>query len=76
MHGNVWQWVQDCYHEDYKDATADGSALETGQCGGRVLRGGAWDFDPGKLRAAQRFGFTPADRSFDLGFRLTRRLTP
>ena len=40
MHGNVWEWVQDCWHENYNGAPADGSAWETDKCQQWVLRGG------------------------------------
>jgi formylglycine-generating enzyme len=53
--GNVWSWTQDCYHESYSRAPADGSAWTTrGDCSRRVLRGGSWNNDPGYLRAASR----------------------
>ncbi|MFV0278769.1 MAG: formylglycine-generating enzyme family protein [Parahaliea sp.] len=55
MHGNVWEWVQDCWHGSYEGAPADGSAwLEEngGDCTGRVLCGGSWNFNPFILRAA------------------------
>ena len=42
MHGNVWEWVQDCWNESYRGAPADGSAWERGDCSQRVLRGGSW----------------------------------
>ena len=43
LHGNVWEWVQDCWNESYRGAPADGSAWESGDCSLRVLRGGSWD---------------------------------
>ena len=52
MHGNVWQWVQDCYHDNYNGAPTDGSAWTSGDCSRRVLRGGAWGNFPRNLRAA------------------------
>jgi formylglycine-generating enzyme required for sulfatase activity len=54
MHGNVWEWVADCYHDDYEGAPVDGAAWTTGGCATRVLRGGAWNNSPGLLRAAYR----------------------
>jgi len=39
MVGNVWQWTEDCYHDSYRAAPADGSAWTTGACKGRVIRG-------------------------------------
>ena len=45
MVGNVWQWTEDCYHDSYRGAPADGSAWTTGACKGRVIRGASWDFE-------------------------------
>ena len=42
MHGNVWEWVEDCWNDSYVGAPSDGSAWESGECGYRVLRGGSW----------------------------------
>ena len=42
MHGNVWEWVEDCWHESYEGAPSDGSAWTSGDCSRRVLRGGSW----------------------------------
>jgi formylglycine-generating enzyme required for sulfatase activity len=46
VHGNVWDWVEDCYHDSYRGAPADGT--------GRVLRGGSWNKAPLLLRSANR----------------------
>ena len=48
VHGNVWEWVEDCWHESYRGAPSDGSAWVTGgDCFKRVLRGGSWvNFNP------------------------------
>jgi formylglycine-generating enzyme required for sulfatase activity len=72
MHGNVWEWVQDCWHDDYQGAPADGSTWEGGDCGFRVLRGGAFDGVPGLLRSAYRAGFVPVYRDRFDGFRCAR----
>ena len=45
MHGNVWEWVEDLYHETYEGAPADGSAWVLGNDSARVLRGGSWSYD-------------------------------
>ena len=42
VHGNVWEWVEDCWNDSYTGAPADGSAWESGDCSRRVLRGGSW----------------------------------
>lgn len=72
MHGNAWEWVEDCFHDNYSGAPSDGSAWTTG-CNGetrRVLRGGSWFFDPAGLRSARRHGAPPGDQSSLAGFRL------
>ena len=75
MHGNVWEWVEDCRHDSYAGAPADGSAWTTGgNCGRRVYRGGSWVNDPRNLRAAYRVGFVAGGRFNALGFRVARTL--
>ena len=70
MHGNVWEWVLDCYNDSYVDAPADGGVWTKGDCSKRVLRGGAWDSPPAKVRAANRDGLASTFRFKDNGFRL------
>jgi formylglycine-generating enzyme required for sulfatase activity len=75
MHGNVWEWVQDVHHENYQGAPADGSAwVSGGNQARRVLRGGAWYFDPGFLRSADRNHGAPVNRSDFAGLRIARTL--
>ena len=76
VHGNVWEWVQDCWHENYNGAPSEGSAWTTEVCNRRVLRGGSWYVDPRVLRSAYRYRSTTDDRSGDLGFRVGRTLNP
>ena len=76
MHGNVWEWVQDCWNDTYRGAPSNGSAWEGGDCSKRVLRGGSWGNDPGILRAASRFRDTAGGRFIFSGFRVARALTP
>jgi formylglycine-generating enzyme required for sulfatase activity len=76
MAGNVWQWVQDCYHEDYNGAPADGSLWTSGDCSRRVIRGGSWYSTSQFLRAANRDRLNPGNRDNGLGFRVGRTLTP
>ncbi len=76
MAGNVWQWVEDCHHDDYNDAPRDGSAWTSGDCSLRVVRGGSWYSDPRILRSAVRDGFSTDSRNGSLGFRVGRTLTP
>jgi formylglycine-generating enzyme required for sulfatase activity len=75
MHGNVWQWIEDCYHKSYQGAPQDGSAwVEGGNCNQRVVRGGSWVNLPQYLRSAFRVGFTSDNRIINLGFRVGRTL--
>jgi formylglycine-generating enzyme required for sulfatase activity len=76
MHGNVWEWVEDCWPRSYDGAPADGSAWTAGDCNARVVRGGSWKTDPQYLRAAYRDRNTPAGRNSGLGFRVKRTLVP
>jgi formylglycine-generating enzyme required for sulfatase activity len=77
VHGNVYDWVEDCYHEGYTGAPSDGSAWVSGDCSRRVLRGGSWVSDPKYLRAAYRGENNTTDfRNTIKGFRVARTLTP
>ena len=76
MAGNVWQWVQDCYHDDYNGAPTDGSVWIIGDCRRPVVRGGSWGNDPQYLRSASRDWFSADDRDYHIGFRLGRALVP
>ena len=63
VHGNVWEWTQDCWSENYTGAPTDGSAWATGDCRFRVLRGGSWlNVDPAFLRSAYRDRDAPVNR--------------
>ena len=73
MHGNAWEWVQDVWHKNYQGAPRDGSAwVNGGDQARRVLRGGAWDFDPGSLRSANRDRSAPINRDGSTGIRIAR----
>jgi formylglycine-generating enzyme required for sulfatase activity len=77
MAGNVWEWVEDCFHDNYDGAPDDGSAwVADGDCSNPILRGGSWDDDPENLRSALRSRYTVGSRGNDFGFRLGRTLTP
>ncbi|MDS4042546.1 MAG: formylglycine-generating enzyme family protein, partial [Candidatus Competibacter sp.] len=75
MLGNVWEWVQDSWHGDYRGAPVDGSAWQEASGGPRVVRGGSWSNVPGRLRSAARLRTDPRSRGDSLGFRLARTLT-
>ena len=76
MHGNVWEWVEDCYNGSYAGAPSDGSAWESGNCVRRVLRGGSWDYGPWSLRSAFRGWGDSGYRDGSDGFRVARTLAP
>ena len=76
IHGNVWEWVQDCWNDNYQGAPRDGSAWESGDCSLRVLRGGSWINTPGFLRSANRIRTVTRRSSSQFGFRVARTLTP
>jgi formylglycine-generating enzyme required for sulfatase activity len=77
MHGNVWEWVEDSWHENYEVAPTDGSAwLRGGDPSFRVVRGGSWRNESELVRAAVRFR-RHANVQFDtLGFRVARTIKP
>lgn len=83
VHGNVWEWVEDYYCEDYETAPPDGSARRSKTCskpgeieGLRIFRGGSCFYEPRQMRAAMRLRNWPAFRNQTLGFRIARDLTP
>jgi formylglycine-generating enzyme required for sulfatase activity/tRNA A-37 threonylcarbamoyl transferase component Bud32 len=76
MHGNVWEWCQDGWHENYNGAPTDGRARETGSDNFRILRGGSWNFVANYCRSALRNYVTPALRSNGYGFRLVAARIP
>lgn len=75
MHGNVWEWVEDTWHENYTGAPDNGDAWTTGGEGDyRVARGGSWYSHPRLLRSARRNGGYQDDRLNYIGFRVARTL--
>ena len=77
MMGNVWEWVEDCWHENYDGAPEDGGAWVTGgDCSRRVVRGGSFYLPPRYTRSAGRYRYLPGHRSSYNGFRIARTLTP
>lgn len=71
MHGNVWEWCQDHWHENYQGAPTDGSAwLSSEENARRLLRGGSWNAYPDLCRSALRFRFARALRGNGFGFRV------
>jgi formylglycine-generating enzyme required for sulfatase activity len=75
MHGNVWEWVEDGWHDSYDGAPNDGSAWIAGEDSRRVLRGGSWIELSGSQRSACRLWYDSGDRNYFLGFRVARTLS-
>jgi formylglycine-generating enzyme required for sulfatase activity len=74
MLGNVFEWVEDCWHYSYAGAPTDGRAWMSGNCTRHVLRGGSWYADPRYLRAAYRLRYDVVFRDNSNGFRVARTL--
>ncbi len=74
VHGNVDEWVGDCWTENYHNAPRDGSVNATGDCRDRVHRGGSWGDAPWGLRAAYRSRYDTVGRIPIIGFRVARTL--
>ncbi len=71
MHGNVWEWCEDVWHQNYEDAPMDGSAwLSGGDSSSRVLRGGSWNNSGNYCRSALRDDYQPGGRNDSVGFRV------
>jgi formylglycine-generating enzyme required for sulfatase activity len=71
MHGNVWEWCADDWHNNYDGAPTDGSAWSSDEKDANcLLRGGSWDFNPRSCRSAVRNDFTRELRNFNVGFRV------
>ena len=74
--GNVWEWVEDVWHDSYEGAPDDGSAwTESGNQSLRVLRGGSWGRKPEDLRSAIRGRDGNGFRGGSFGFRVSRTLS-
>jgi formylglycine-generating enzyme required for sulfatase activity len=74
VHGNIWEWTEDCSNGSNVSNPGDGRARTTGGCGARAVRGGSWFSLPSLLRSAYRRG--AGGRGDDRGFRLARTLRP
>jgi len=75
MTGNVWEWTEDCWHDDYTGAPSDGTAwLDNSACSNRVSRGGAWPSLPRFSRISYRFSENALHRNDSQGFRVVREL--
>jgi formylglycine-generating enzyme required for sulfatase activity len=76
VHGNVWEWTEDCWKNSNQGNPGDGSARTTGDCMYRVSRGGSWYDYPRRLRAADRSLGSTMSGYIIIGFRLARTLNP
>ena len=76
MHGNLWEWCQDWYHDSYMGAPLDGGAWESPAGTHRVVRGGHWGNSAKWCRSANRAGLAPDDPRHLVGFRLARMQAP
>jgi formylglycine-generating enzyme required for sulfatase activity len=74
VHGNVWEWTEDCWNGKNAGNPGNGSVRNRGDCRSRVLRGGSWYYLPLLLRSAYRSSIRPDDRSNTFGFRVARTL--
>jgi len=72
MHGNVWEWTQDCWNSIYSGAPTNSSARQSGDCFHRVRRGGSWNYSPGSLRVSSRGSYGTDYRGNSGGFRLAQ----
>jgi formylglycine-generating enzyme required for sulfatase activity len=74
VHGNAFEWVEDCWNEGYRNAPAGDVASLTGNCSRHVRRGGAWNFIPATLRSAYRDSRPAITRGSNTSFRVVRAL--
>lgn len=74
MHGNVWEWVADCYQPTYVGAPTDGSAVRNDACEFRIMRGGAWNYYAWTLRSAARHASVGDVRLNNAGLRVALTL--
>jgi len=74
MLGNVWQWTDDCWNENYEGAPEDGRSWQTGQCQARVIRGHSYASSVSFVRSASRSRDNTGSRYLLTGFRVARRL--
>ena len=74
MHGNVYEWVEDCWNADHQGAVGDGSPRKDGDCKFRVMKGGSWVTHGYQTRAAARIRYVTDYRYDDYGIRIARTL--
>lgn len=74
VHGNEWEWMEDCWNADQAGAPVDGSARFDGQCQYRVMRSGSWYYFSKNIRSAWRFKNDARVKSYGIGMRVLREL--
>ncbi|MEM9276451.1 MAG: formylglycine-generating enzyme family protein [Cyanobacteria bacterium P01_F01_bin.143] len=70
MHGNIWEWCEDDWHNNYKNAPIDGTAWLSKESSSKVMRSGSWGFSPSLCRSAIRYSSLRGARHSSLGFRV------
>jgi formylglycine-generating enzyme required for sulfatase activity len=74
VYGNVAEWTEDCWNNNYRGAPTDGSAWTRGDCANRAVRGGYWSDVPWVLRSAARYNMASSFRGYGYGIRVARTL--
>jgi formylglycine-generating enzyme required for sulfatase activity len=72
VNGSVWEWVSDCWHNNYKNAPPDGNAWNEATCRVRVIRGGSWRDGASYMTSTTRFKYDASVRHSQNGFRVAR----
>lgn len=72
MHGNVWEWVEDCASPNYTNTPIDGAAYIVERCQRHMTRGGSWGANASNARSAARSRMNGSEKFYSLGFRLAR----
>ena len=76
LHGNIWEWTEDCWNDSNVGNPGDGTARKSGDCNRQVVRGGSWYNSPAFLRSASRGSYPSANRNDGFGFRIARTIGP
>jgi len=74
IHGNITEWIEDCWNDSYTDGPRNEAARSSGDCNRRMLRGGSWQDQPMHVRSADRLRYNPDSRNSYIGFRIARAL--
>jgi formylglycine-generating enzyme required for sulfatase activity len=74
VHGNVWEWVEDCWAKTYADTPRNGAPNRHGDCESHVIRSGSWSDPPHMLRSARRGFGLAGSKNNRRGFRVAREL--